>query len=247
MLNNQLCIFGDSIYCGVTFDETFGRYTLCRNTFDKKLRSFGVTVRNNARPGCTTDIALNHLDEAHVLPGAVCLISFGGNDSDLEWEKVAADPDHYHEGKVSLAQFKENIRELILFAREKQMQPVVCTPLPVAAERYFETFSKGLDRSALMRYLHNTEYIYRWQERYALGAQQVACSMNCEVFDLRSIFLYQRDFSALMCRDGIHPSAGGYTLMTQAFCSFWGVESVSDTQSQRVFHPFFNPASAFSF
>ena len=46
MTDNQLFIFGDSISCGVMYDEAAHRYTLCRNTYDRVLRTQGVAVKS---------------------------------------------------------------------------------------------------------------------------------------------------------------------------------------------------------
>ena len=50
MTDNQLLIFGDSISCGVMYDEAAHRYTLCRNTYDRVLRTQGVAVKSYAKP-----------------------------------------------------------------------------------------------------------------------------------------------------------------------------------------------------
>ena len=83
-----------------------------------------------------------------------------------------------------------------------------------------ELAAKGLDLSAIMRYLGSYEWIYRWQERYAIESLKAARDVGCLVFDLRSEFLLQRDFSALMCEDGIHPNPDGYNLISNAVKAF---------------------------
>ena len=70
MTDNQLFIFGDSISCGVMYDEAAHRYTLCRNTYDRVLRTQGVAVKSYAKPGCTAADAVRMLDKAEPLPGA---------------------------------------------------------------------------------------------------------------------------------------------------------------------------------
>ena len=94
------------------------------------------------------------------------------------------------------------------------------TPLPVVAERYVKWISRGLDAEKILKYLGSYEYIYRWQERYALEALKTALSTETEVFDLRSQFLYQRDFADFMCEDGIHPNPAGHALIAQAVGSY---------------------------
>ena len=66
MTDNQLFIFGDSISCGVMYDEAAHRYTLCRNTYDRVLRTQGVAVKSYAKPGCTAADAVRMLDKAGV-------------------------------------------------------------------------------------------------------------------------------------------------------------------------------------
>ena len=94
---------------------------------------------------------------------------------------------------------------------------MLVTPLPIVPERYIRWMTKGLDFEAIMRYLGSYEWIYRWQERYALESLKAARDVGgCRIFDLRSEFLLQRDFPDLMCEDGIHPNAEGYKLIRNA-------------------------------
>lgn len=214
--NQQLFIFGDSISCGVMYDESAGRYTLCRNTYDRVLRRQDVPVKNYAKPGCTAADAVRDLEKTEPLAGAQCIIEFGGNDSDLNWEDVSRQPDIAHKAKVSLADFRASLLRLIDYARANAMQPIIALPLPVVADRYFEWVSRSLDRNAILRYLGSTEYIYRWQERYAYQALKTASEAHCPVLDLRGAFLDQRDFRDMMSLDGIHPNESGYGLIREA-------------------------------
>ena len=100
-------------------------------------------------------------------------------------------------------------------------RPVQGSPLPVVAERYLKWISRGLDGSAILKYLGSAQYIYRWQERYAYAAMEAARDAGCPVFDLRSIFLRQRDFDSLMSLDGIHPNPAGYQLITDTVLNAW--------------------------
>ena len=117
------------------------------------LRTQGVAVKSYAKPGCTAADAVRMLDKAEPLPGAPCVIEFGGNDSDLNWEEVAAQPDLPHEAKVSLSDFHDSLLRLIAYARDNGMRPVVSIPLPVVPDRYFEWVSQKLDRDAILHYL----------------------------------------------------------------------------------------------
>ena len=62
MTDNQLFIFGDSISCGVMYDEAAHRYTLCRNTYDRVLRTQGA-------PGSGAALSSRRTASAAVQPG----------------------------------------------------------------------------------------------------------------------------------------------------------------------------------
>ena len=64
-----------------------------------------------------------------------------------------------------------------------------------------------------MKYLGDVQHIYRWQERYALAVAEIGSKLNCTILTLRDAFLVARDFKALLCVDGIHPSEKGHQLI----------------------------------
>ncbi len=221
MIANQLYILGDSISCGVMYNAQAARYTLFRGTFDRVLRAQGVTVKNYAKPGCTSAMGLDVAAKSEPLPGGIALIEFGGNDSDLKWAEVSNRPDDPHSALVPIPEFENAMRSLIRQARSRLMTPVVSLPLPVVPDRYFNWISKGLIRESILRYLGSVEHIYRWQERYAFSAQRVAYQEHCSIFDMRGLFLNQRSYGDLMSNDGIHPNAAGYALIRDAFLASW--------------------------
>lgn len=211
-----ITILGDSIARGLMYDENASRYTLCRDTFASALMGKGYSLKNLARVGGTVDNAMELFEKMDKQPGTLLAVEVGGNDSALNWEEVSAQPNVNHEAKVPLNQFGEKLRLLLSRAADCAMRPIVVTPLPVVADRYMKWISRGLDAKAIEAYLGSYEYIYRWQERYALEALKAARHTDCPVFDLRSVFLSQRNFARLMCEDGIHPNAEGYRLISQA-------------------------------
>lgn len=219
-MGKLITILGDSIARGLMYDSAASRYTVYPDTYASKLKTLGYSLKNLARVGGTIDNALEMFEKCEKQPGGRLAIELGGNDSDLNWKEVAEDPDIYHEAKIPLKEFGEKLRRLISLARAEGLKPIVVTPLPVVAERYVKWISRGLDAEKILKYLGSYEYIYRWQERYALEALKTALSTDTEVFDLRSQFLYQRDFADFMCEDGIHPNPAGHALIAQAVGSY---------------------------
>ncbi|MBQ5771013.1 MAG: SGNH/GDSL hydrolase family protein [Clostridia bacterium] len=221
MQKNTLFVLGDSIGRGILFNEKLNRYSLCRNTFDTALKSAGVRVFNFAKMGMTSQNALSLMDRCEKSENAVAAIEFGGNDSDLNWNEVSRSPDIFHEAAVPVSKYEDNITSLAEKARKRGMRPVIVTPLPLIAEKFFSYVAKGRDENAIMTYLGSKQSIYRWQERYATAAIRAAHSAGCPVFDARSLFLNRLDFDSLIGPDGMHPNERGYKVLSDAVVNAW--------------------------
>ena len=221
MQKNTLFVLGDSIGRGILFNEKLNRYSLCRNTFDTALKSAGVRVFNFAKMGMTSQNALSLMDRCEESENAVAAIEFGGNDSDLNWNEVSRCPDIFHEAAVPVSKYEDNIASLAEKARKRGMRPVIVTPLPLIAEKFFSYVAKGRDETAIMTYLGTKQSIYRWQERYATAAIRAAHSAGCPVFDARSLFLNRLDFDSLIGPDGMHPNEKGYKVLSDAVVNAW--------------------------
>ncbi|MBQ1256486.1 MAG: SGNH/GDSL hydrolase family protein [Clostridia bacterium] len=221
MQKNTLFVLGDSIGRGILFNEKLNRYSLCRNTFDTALKSAGVRVFNFAKMGMTSQNALSLMDRCEKSENAVAAIEFGGNDSDLNWNEVSRSPDIFHEAAVPVSKYEDNIASLAEKARKRGMRPVIVTPLPLIAEKFFSYVAKGRDENAIMTYLGSKQSIYRWQERYATAAIRAAHSAGCPVFDARSLFLNRLDFDSLIGPDGMHPNERGYKVLSDAVVNAW--------------------------
>lgn len=226
---NHLIVLGDSIARGVMYDAALEKYTLSRNTFEQALKAQGVGVQNYSKPGCTVEAAFPILKRLTQPEGAILAIELGGNDSDLPWSEVAQSPQTKHPAAVPLENFVPRLKTLVEQARQLGAKPLVVTPLPVVAERYLKWISRALSESAILQYLGSSQYIYRWQERYAYAAMTAAREANCPVFDLRSLFLGRRDFESLMSLDGIHPNQEGHLLIRDAVVEAWNRLPANDS------------------
>lgn len=211
---SEILILGDSIARGVYFDPEKGKYSVLQNTYAGVLTAAGHTVKNMSKIGCTVTGGAEIYQKCEHRPGTIAVVEFGGNDADLNWDEVAARPDRYHEAAVSLADFADRLTALVRQIRQDGLKPVLVTPLPVRAQRYYRWISQKRDEYAILSYLGNAEYIYRWQERYALEVMKTAQREQCPVLDLRTEFLIRKDLDELMCIDGIHPNARGHELIS---------------------------------
>ncbi len=211
----SISIWGDSIGKGIVFDEARGRYAICRDNYALRLKREGVPVENHSMMGYTILQAIESMREEDMRPGGVAAIEFGGNDCDLDWKAVSEAPDGEHQARTPLNIFKDSLHGVVKRVRAFDMRPVLVIPPPIDAEKYFAWISKNLNPKAILNYLGDVQHIYRWQERYALAVAEIGSRLNCTVLNLRDAFLVARDFKALLCIDGIHPSDKGHALIWQ--------------------------------
>lgn len=230
-MRDTLYVLGDSIARGIMLDEKTGRYGLCRNTFDTALKLSGTKVYNYAKMGMTSEDALSLIDKCGQAENAVAAIEFGGNDSDLNWNEVQDAPGIFHEAAIPIPKFEKNLACLIEKTRKRGMRPVIVTPLPLSAERFFAYVAHNRDANAILTYLGTKQSIYRWQERYSTAAIRAAHSAKCPVFDARSLFLNRMDFDSLIGPDGMHPSEKGYKVLADAVVNAWNNGISEFTQS----------------
>lgn len=215
-LVKQAAIFGDSIMRGMYWDEKQVKYKIWPNTYLAKIKALsGVEVNNHAQVGCTVERGLQLFDKA-LAKGLDCqmlLLEYGGNDSDYDWETVAAAADRSHLPKTPLPRFEQVYTRLINKGWQLGMKPILMTLPPIDAEKYFAWFSRKLDKDALKRWLGDIGVIYRYQEMYSLVVTKLAKRFSCPLIDLRSVFLPKHRLEPLIGLDGLHPTVAGYTLI----------------------------------
>lgn len=210
-------VWGDSIGRGVVFDEQRGRYTILRENCVKRLSSQApVPFDNRAVMGNTTEDCLNAMDGSYLREGWAAVIEFGGNDCDMPWAGVSADPTARHEAKVPPDRFRAGLARLVERARCAGMRPVLVVPPPLDAERYFSYVTRVLNAGAILTFLHDVQEIFRWQAGYAEIVREAAYALGVYLLDIRSAFSAKAAIGDYLCPDGIHPNARGHELMYQA-------------------------------
>ena len=215
-MNEQIILWGDSIGKGVIYNESRGRYCLAKERCTVLLQRAGLNIDNNAQMGQTISEGLEQFRAAAAQPGSVTVIEYGGNDCDLDWDAVAAEPAVFHNGKTPLPLFRQALRSFITEARQRGQRPVAVIPPPLESERYYRWVCRGRDPQRILSYLGDVHHIYRWHERYANAVREAAYELCCPVIDLRTPFLDARDLPGLICLDGIHPNEDGQRLIAGA-------------------------------
>ena len=215
---SEIYLFGDSASQGIVLDEN-DRYRVSRLGCIRLLKRKGYPIRNYAVHGYTVLQGLASFENMKIEPGSRCVIQFGGNDSDLDWDAVSREPDVFHDGHVPLKDFREDLCRFIREARERFLEPILVTPLALISTRFYRWVSRERNAGNILRYLHDdTESMCRWQERYAAAVRDVAAGEGCLLVDIRKWLLDRMDYPSLFCADGIHPNEDGHAVIADIIC-----------------------------
>ena len=219
----NVTVYGDSILRGVRFQD--GRYVIDHSWEEKLAAAFGLTITNRSRFGNTIGKAMPRIEKDSETPGEAgeyALLELGGNDCDYDWTAVADAPEAEHDCKTPPAAFLEAYRRAIRLLRESGRRVVLATLPPIHSELYLRYLCRdGLNRENIVKWLGDVEHIYRWQEHYSGMVDRLAREENVPLIDLRAAFLRDgRRPEALLCADGIHPSALGQGIIFDTLADF---------------------------
>ncbi len=209
-------MFGDSIGQGIFFQESVGRYRRSRHSCVRLLQDCGIPIENHAMMGYTVEMGLEIFRQCETAKGGNCVIEFGGNDCDLDWQAVSDHPEIFHDGKVPLSRFRKGLDIFIRESRGRGLHPILVTPPPLLSDRYFQWVSRQKNAERILSYLGDVEHISRWQERYAWAVRDAAESNSCPLLDLRRAMLEKSNLPGLMSQDGIHPNELGQAEMARS-------------------------------
>ena len=217
MMYSEIHVWGDSLARGVIYNEARERYAISGERCVTRLQqALGCKVENHSNMGATVLDGIMLFERFQPVAGALCAVEFGGNDCDLNWKEVAAHPEQTIKARVDLSAFEDGLVTFVKMIRNRDMKPLLVTPLPLHAERYFQWVTRGLDADAVLKALGDVNHIYHWQERYAIAVRNVARETRCPFLDLRDVILAQPDYEQLMCVDGIHPNDRGHRVLAEA-------------------------------
>ena len=212
----KLILFGDSIMKGVTFNGS--GYHLCPDHDLPQLAARGIEIENHTKMGATIGDGLRAMDK--YLTGCdsqtTVLLGYGGNDCDYDWKAISADPDGEHLPHTPSERFIDGYCTAIRKARQAGARVAMTSLPPLEQSRYFSFITKGLSAENILRWLGDTDHLYRWQEYYNDMVTQLSRAFGCRLVDLRAEFLKSRVFPSLIGADGIHPTQAGHDLIHQS-------------------------------
>ena len=216
-------VFGDSILKGIQVNPFNKRYHV-NNNIDVGMLSdtFSLSIKNRSKLGCTVTKGKDMLDE-YLNESPDCsaiLMDYGGNDCDFNWKSISDNPDAEHEPNTPINRFVKIYSSIIDKIAGKGIRPIITNLPPLEPQRYFDWFSKDLNKKNLLRWLEGVSTIYRYQEFYSRTVEEIARNTGALLVDLRGAFLRERCVGKFLCEDGIHPNTEGQKLITQEFARF---------------------------
>ena len=158
----------------------------------------------------TKGLALVEHDVQRGMDARWALVAYGGNDSDFDWEAVAAAPEEDHLPHTTLPEFTEKLRRAVTALKSAGVQPVLMTLPPIDSVRYFNFISRRSDGQRILDWLGDVGRIYRHQEMYSDAVAALAMGEGLPLIDVRRQFLPLRDLPRLIAADGIHLTMSGY-------------------------------------
>jgi acyl-CoA thioesterase-1 len=223
-LRKQIAVYGDSILKGVMLDKVSHKYYLSKESVAKSVEELlPVHIQNNSTFGCTIQKGYQQLKSAldTGLNCEIVLLEYGGNDCDCDWAEVSAEPETNHLPHTPIDLFEQTYRKIIFELKEHNIKPLMMSLPPIDAEKYINWISRNdLSKESIIKWLGDVQAIYRFQELYSNMVSRIAAETGSLFVDVRSRFLDKHNFKELICDDGIHPTAEGHKLISQAFMDF---------------------------
>ena len=204
-------VYGDSLLKATVPDDAM-RYHFHLSEVMAQYPAGRLEVVNRAKMGSTIakGLSLVEHDVQRGMDARWALVAYGGNDSDFDWEAIAAAPEQEHLPHTVLPEFIEKLRCAVQELASAGVQPVLMTLPPIDGQRYFQFISRRADGGSILRWLGDVGRIYRHQELYSDAVAALAMTEGLPLIDVRRQFLPMRDLPRYIAADGIHLTMTGY-------------------------------------
>ena len=217
-------IYGDSLL-KATMPDADMRYHFHLPEVMAQYPSDRLEVVNRAKMGATVTkgLALVEHDVQRGMDARWALVAYGGNDSDFDWEAVAAAPEQDHLPRTTLPEFTEKLHCAVTALKSAGVQPVLMSLPPIDPRRYLNFICRnGLDRSAILRWLGDEDMIYRHQELYSDTVTELAYANSVPLIHVRQAFLADHHMNDMLSADGIHMTMEGYGKLFDTLADWLG-------------------------
>lgn len=217
----RITIFGDSITKGIIFTDN--QYVKLEDSAVDMLKKetkyeinnisvFGQTLSRAVSKG----IFSKYIEEVKTSnKKEIAIIALGGNDSDYNWGDMEKIPFDQINSKTPLTMFANYLNNTIEICKQNNVTVYLVTIPPVNAKLYYENvLAKKYNGKLILEFFNgDISNITRHQEAYNMQIMKSSALYNCQLIDVRSEMLMKRDFTSLLCLDGIHPNLEGHKLM----------------------------------
>jgi len=217
-------VFGDSLLKGIQLNPKNMRYHIDNHIDVEGIeKAYSLNIKNFSKFGCTItkgfSLIESRLKNNEVFCDAI-VMEYGGNDCDFNWKEVAEKPDDEHLPNTPLDIFTDTYYKIICLLKENGIRPILTNLPPLDAQRFFDWFCNGFNKTNILKWLGGVESIYRWQENYSKTIEKVAIETDTLLVDIRGAFLKHRKIKRFLCEDGTHPNTEGQKIITEAFFEF---------------------------
>lgn len=220
----QIAIWGDSVLKGVVLEEGKNKYSLLKeSSIELVKKELKVIIKNNSKFGLTITKAKRLMDKSlskQELPNYL-MLELGGNDCDYNWKEISENPYGDYQPNTPLPKFCEILNNMIDDLRSKNIEPILTNLPPLSAKKYFDWFRKqGLNTDNILKWLEDVNRIYKHQEAYSLAVMDIANKKRCDLIDIRTPIIIQKNIDDLICEDGIHPNERAHKIMAHTFLNY---------------------------
>ncbi len=217
---SDISVFGDSILKGVIYENNV--YRVSKNRFSSICEDIlGISIENKAKFGSTIDVGKKiiskNIDLIKQTKSKYVVMEFGGNDCDYNWIEISENPNKKHYSKSKIAEFIEIYSNLIEELKNLGKEPVLLSLPPIDSIKYFNYISRKLNANNILKWMEgNKQFLSNWHERYNIEVFKLAINNKIPIIDITSKFLEIKNYSELLCDDGIHPNEKGHSLIVEA-------------------------------
>ena len=217
---SEICAFGDSILKGVILEND--KYKVSKNRFTNLCENaFGIVIENKAKFGSTISVGeksfeknIDILDDENI---QYVVLEFGGNDCNYNWNEISDNPDIEHLPNNTIEEFNKIYTKVIQQVKEKGKTPVLISLPPVDSVKYINYISKDLNKDNIIKWMNgDLQFLTNWHERYNIEVFKLAIANNISIIDITSKFLELKNYTELLCSDGIHPNEEGHKIIADA-------------------------------
>ena len=147
-------------------------------------------------------------------------LSYGGNDSDFDWQAVSETPEETHICRTPYDAFIREYVKGIDKLRALGKQVFLISLPPIDAKNYFGFITRGKNANAVFSWLQgDVSLLTHWHEMYNLAVFKIGKLVEATVLDISSCFLAKPNYKNLLCADGIHPNAEGHRLIADSIAA----------------------------